>query len=121
MTKEGTKPMITRKRIYAVSVALLMSAGLAIGVAGAGGTPAPGGYGTSNCANGIYSGYCGTQESGTSLYIAVGSGGRVIGTANPQASNAEILLVCGCVCQCSQQRQVRGIRPEWDSVEPGDG
>jgi hypothetical protein len=83
--------MISRKRIYTVSVALAMSAGLAIGVAGAGGTsgPAPGGYGASNCANGIYAEYCGTQESGTSLYIALGSGGRLIGTENPQASNAE--------------------------------
>jgi hypothetical protein len=88
--------MISRKKISAVSVALVLSAGLGIGigVAGAGGTsgPAPGGYGASNCANGIYAGYCGTQESGTSLYIAVGWGSHgygVIGTANPQANNAE--------------------------------
>jgi hypothetical protein len=75
-----------------------MSAGLATGVAGAGGTggpppgggygPPPGGYGA-NCATGIYAQYCGTQESGTSLYIAVGWGNRLIGTGNPQASNAE--------------------------------
>ncbi len=86
--------MISRKRICVVGVALVMSAGLGIGVAGAGGTsgPAPGGYGASNCANGIYAGYCGTQESGASLYIAVGwgrHGYQVIGTKNPQASNAE--------------------------------
>ena len=85
--------MISSKRIYAVGVALVMSAGLVIGVvgaagiAGAGGTN--GGYGAYNCANGIYAGYCGTQESGTSLYIAVGWGNHLIGTVNPQASNAE--------------------------------
>jgi hypothetical protein len=82
--------MISRKKIYAVSVALVMCVGLAIEVAGAGATGGPpGGYGTFNCANGIYAEYCGTQESGTSLYIAVGWGGRLIGTENPQASNAE--------------------------------
>jgi hypothetical protein len=84
--------MISRKSIYAVSVALVMSGGLAIGVAGAGATsrPALAPVGASNnCANGIYAGYCGTQESGTSLYIAVGLGGHLIGTENPQASNAE--------------------------------
>ncbi len=83
--------MITRKRIYAVGVAFVMSAGLAIGVVSAGGTngPAGGGYGTSNCVNGIYAEYCGTQESATSLYIAVGWGNHLIGTAKPQANNAE--------------------------------
>ena len=90
--------MISRKKIYVVGVALVMSAGLATGVAGAGGTggpppgggygPPPGGYGA-NCATVIYAQYCGTQESGTSLYIAVGWGNRLIGTGNPQASNAE--------------------------------
>jgi hypothetical protein len=90
--------MISRKKIYVVGVALAMSAGLATGVAGAGGNggpppggygPPPGGYGAANCANGIYAEYCGTQESATSLYIAVGWGNHLIGTVNPQASNAE--------------------------------
>jgi hypothetical protein len=82
--------MISRKSIYAVSLAVVMSAGLAVGVAGiasAGGSP--GGYGTYNCANGIYSGYCGTQESATSLYIAIGWHNHVVGTENPQSWNAE--------------------------------
>jgi hypothetical protein len=91
MTKGEGNPMISRKRIYAVSVALVMSAGLAIGFASAGGAggPAPGGPGASSCANGIYSGYCGTQESATGLYIAVGWNNHLIGTTHPQASNAE--------------------------------
>lgn len=83
--------MISRKSIYAVSVSLVLSAGLAVGVAGvaaAGGSP--GGHEAYNCANGIYSGYCGTQESGTGLYIAVGWGSHhLIGTENPHASNGE--------------------------------
>lgn len=83
--------MISRKGIYAVSAALVLSAGLAVGVAGVAGAggPPPGGYGAYNCANGIYAGYCGTQESATSLYIAVGWGDHLVGTNNPQARNAE--------------------------------
>jgi hypothetical protein len=84
--------MVSRKSIYAVSVAFVLSAGLAVGVAGVAGAggPPPGGYGAYNCANGIYAEYCGTQESATSLYIAVGGwGDHLIGTENPHASNAE--------------------------------
>jgi hypothetical protein len=84
--------MISRRKIYAFAAVLAMSAGLAIGVASAGGTNGPtsgGSAGVSNCANGIYSQYCGTQESATGLFIAVGSNGRVIGTENPLPNNGE--------------------------------
>jgi hypothetical protein len=85
--------MVSRKKIYAAAAVLVMSAGLALGVAGAGGTngPTSGGGSVSNCANGIYSQYCGTQESATSLYIAVAPNGRVIGTENPQPNNGEFV------------------------------
>ena len=84
--------MISRKKIYAVSASLVLSAGLAVGIAGVAGAGGTDGHGTYNCANGIYAGYCGTQESGTGLYIAVGWGDdnpHLIGTENPHASNAE--------------------------------
>jgi hypothetical protein len=84
--------MISRKRIYAVSASLVLSAGLAVGIAGVAGAGGTDGHGAYNCANGIYAGYCGTQESGTGLYIAVGWGDdhpHLIGTENPHAWNAE--------------------------------
>jgi len=82
------------KKAYAVMAAAVVSVGLAVGISGAAvassRTPATfGGAGTSNCANGIYSEYCGTQESQTGLYIAVGWRGRIIGTSNPKPWNAE--------------------------------
>jgi len=82
------------RKIYALTAVAVTSAALAVGIAGAAnaGERVPfsaGGYGTGNCADGIYAGYCGTQVSGTDLYIAVGFGGQIIGTATPLAANAE--------------------------------
>jgi hypothetical protein len=83
------------KKIAAVAAAAAASTGLAVGVAGAASaSPAPGphpGPGSWNCAHGIYAGYCGTQKSGTGLYIAVGRRGQVIGTRHPQPGNAEFV------------------------------
>ena len=80
------------KKAAVFTAAAAVSAGLAVSLAGAAGatsrTPAQGG-GTHNCADGIYAGDCGTLESGTGLYIAVGAHGRVIGTTHPRPSNAE--------------------------------
>lgn len=80
------------KKVLALTVAALASAGLAVGTGGAASasfrTPVFGGS-TQNCANGIYAGYCGTQVSVTGLSIAVGFGGEIIGTKNPLAEDAE--------------------------------
>ncbi|HEY1920851.1 MAG TPA: hypothetical protein VGH27_35225 [Streptosporangiaceae bacterium] len=80
------------RKAAALTAAATVAAGLAVGIAGAAdassGAPAFGG-GTGNCAHGLYAGYCGTQESGTGLYIAADWQGRIIGTRTPQASNAE--------------------------------
>lgn len=77
----------------AVTAAAAVSAGLAVSLAGAAGasnrTPTFGGSGSSNCASGIYAGYCSTQESGTGLYVAAGWYGRIVGVKHPQASDAE--------------------------------
>ncbi len=81
------------KKIAAAAAAAAASAGLAVGVAGAASaSPAPSphpGPSSWNCAHGIYAGYCGTQKSGTGLYIAVGRHDQVIGTRHPQPANAE--------------------------------
>ncbi len=80
------------KKILALTVAALASAGLAVGTGGAASAsyraPVFGGS-TWNCANGIYAGYCGTQKSNSGLYIAVGFGGQIIGTSHPLAEDAE--------------------------------
>jgi hypothetical protein len=80
------------RKAAALSAAAAAAAGLAVGIAGAAdassGAPAFGG-GSGNCAHGIYAGYCGTQKSGTGLYIAADWHGRIIGTKQPQSSNAE--------------------------------
>ena len=80
------------KQVWAVTATVVASAGLAVGVAGAASAgslhPSFGGN-TYNCSNGIYAGYCGTQESATGLYLAVGWNNEVIGTRHPQAGNAE--------------------------------
>jgi hypothetical protein len=79
------------KKAAVFTAAAAISAGLAVSLAGAAGatsrTPTYGGSG--NCANGIYSGYCGTQQSGTGLYIAADSHGRIIGTRHRQSSDSE--------------------------------
>jgi hypothetical protein len=83
------------KKAAVVTAATVVSAGLAVGLAGSAGAtgrapaPAPAFGGSFNCAHGIYAGYCGTQRSGTNLYIAVGRHNAIIGTNRPQASNAE--------------------------------
>lgn len=81
------------KKILALTVAALASAGLAVGTSGAASASyrAPVNFGGStwNCANGIYAGYCGTQKSNSGLYIAAGFGGQIIGTSVPLAFNAE--------------------------------
>ncbi len=47
---------------------------------------------TYNCAHGIWAGYCGTQKSGTGLYIAINPwNGKVAGTKSPRADNAEFV------------------------------
>jgi hypothetical protein len=80
------------KKVWAVTATVLASAGLTAGVASA---ASPGsshphfGGSTYNCSNGIYAGYCGTQESDTGLYIAVDWNDQVIGTKHPRADNAE--------------------------------
>jgi hypothetical protein len=83
------------KKAYAIIAAVVVSGGLAVGISGSALAsshtpiyPVGGGAG-SNCANGIYAGYCGTQQSGTGLYIAVGWRGQIIGTYNEQPWNAE--------------------------------
>jgi hypothetical protein len=80
------------RKAAALSAAAAAAAGLAVGIAGAAdassGAPAFGG-GSGNCAHGIYAGYCGTQKSGSGLYIAADWRGRIIGTRQPQSSNAE--------------------------------
>jgi hypothetical protein len=80
------------RKAAALSAAAAAAAGLAVGIAGAAdassGAPAFGG-GSGNCAHGIYAGYCGTQESGSGLYIAADWQGRIIGTRQPHSSNAE--------------------------------
>ena len=80
------------RKATALTAAAAAAAGLAVGIAGAAdassGTPAFGG-GSGNCAHGIYAGYCGTQESGTGLYIAADWQGGIIGTRQPRSSNAE--------------------------------
>jgi hypothetical protein len=79
------------KKAAVVAAATVASAGLAVGLAGSAGAAgrAPAAPGSFNCAHGIYAGYCGTQKSGTGLYIAVGRHNAIIGTNRPQASNAE--------------------------------
>jgi hypothetical protein len=81
------------RKASVITAAVAVSAGLAFGISGvahaSSRTPAPGGGGSSNCLNGIYANYCGTQESGTDLYMAVGLGDRIIGVSNPQPGNAE--------------------------------
>ena len=79
------------KKAAVVAAATVASAGLAVGLAGSAGATgrAPASPGSFNCAHGIYAGYCGTQKSGTGLYIAVGRHNAIIGTDRPQASNAE--------------------------------
>jgi hypothetical protein len=83
------------KKAVVFTVTAAASAGLAVSLAGAANAssqaPARPGGGTSNCANGIYAGYCGTQESKTNLYMAVGRGGSIVGTRNPQSTNAEFI------------------------------
>jgi hypothetical protein len=82
--------MKVSKKATVFTVTAAVSAGLAVSLAGAASasshTPAPHGHGagSSNCANGIYAGYCGTQESATGLYVAIGRNDQVIGTRNPQ-------------------------------------
>ena len=88
------------RKIFSLTAIAAASATLAIGIAGAASASesmphSAGGYGTENCADGIYAGYCGTQVSGTDLYIAVGFGGQVIGTTNPRADNAEFFWFSG--------------------------
>jgi hypothetical protein len=85
-------------KIAAVAAAAAASAGLAVGIAGTAsaspnpGHPGPGpGPGSWNCAHGIYAGYCGTQKSGTGLYIAVGRHGQIVGTRHPQAMTGEFV------------------------------
>jgi hypothetical protein len=81
------------KKTCAIIGAVVLSGGVGVGISGAAfansHTPSYPGGGGGNCANGIYAGYCGTQESGTGLYIAIGWRGEVIGTSNPQPGNAE--------------------------------
>lgn len=81
------------KKAYAITAAVVISVGLGFGISGvadaSSNVPADLGFGTSNCANGIWSNYCGTQESATSLYIAVGFGNSIIGTTDPQSWSAE--------------------------------
>jgi hypothetical protein len=81
------------KKAYVITAAVAVSAGLAFGISGVAHastrTPSPGGGSASNCANGIYANYCGTQESGTGLYIAAGLGDSIVGVSNPQSWNAE--------------------------------
>jgi hypothetical protein len=84
------------RKIFSVTAIAVASAALAVGIAGAASASesmphSAGGYGTENCADGIYAGYCGTQVSGNDLYIAVGFGGQVIGTTSPRADNAEFI------------------------------
>lgn len=64
---------------------------MALTVSGAGAasasshTPSFGGSGGAgnNCSSsGVYANYCGTQKSGTGLYIAVGNGNQIIGTTH---------------------------------------
>jgi hypothetical protein len=91
---EKGKPVRFSKKVCSVSATVAASAALALGVAGAAGAsthgPSHGSGGTSNCAHGIYAGFCGTQKSNTGLYIAVtGRNDEVIGTTHPQADNAE--------------------------------
>ena len=80
------------KQVWAVTATVVASAGLTVGVVGAASAgsyhPSFGGS-TYTCSNGIYAGYCGTQESATGLYIAVGWNRQVIGTRHPQANDAE--------------------------------
>jgi hypothetical protein len=81
------------RKILALTAAAATSAALAVGMAGASGaavrTPQQPGGSTQNCRAGLYAGYCGTQKSGTGLYLAVGFGSQVIGTRSPRADNAE--------------------------------
>jgi hypothetical protein len=81
------------KKAAVVAAATVASAGLAVGLAGSAGATgrAPAAPGSFNCAHGIYANYCGTQKSGTGLYMAVGRHNAIIGTRGPQASNAEFL------------------------------
>ncbi len=61
------------------------------GSGGGGGWGGPGG-GVDNCSGaGIYTGYCGTQRSGTGLYITVSRNGQIIGAQNPQGGSDEFL------------------------------
>lgn len=81
------------KKTYAIIAAVVVSGGVAVGVSGSAlassHTPSyPVGEGY-NCANGIYAGYCGTQQSGTGLYIAVGWRDQIIGTYSERPGNAE--------------------------------
>lgn len=81
------------KKAYAITAAVVISAGLGFGISGvadaSSNTSADLGFGVGNCANGIWSGYCGTQESNTGLNIAVGLGNSIVGTTDPQSWNAE--------------------------------
>ncbi len=85
--------MRQRKKILAFTAATLTAGALAVGTGGAASASyrAPVNFGgnTWNCANGIYAGYCGTQESNTGLYLAVGFYGQIIGTSHPTAGDAE--------------------------------
>jgi len=81
------------KKAYAITAAVVISAGLGFGISGvadaSSNTSAAFAFGSGNCANGIWSNYCGTQESNTGLYIAIGLGNRIVGTTDPQPWNAE--------------------------------
>lgn len=82
------------RMIVSLAAVAVTSAALAVGIAGVANASesmlhSPGGSSTENCADGIYAGYCGTQVSGTDLYIAVGFGNQIIGTTSPRANNAE--------------------------------
>lgn len=79
------------KKAAVFTAATAISAGLAVSLAGVAGATSrtPTYSGSGNCANGIYSGYCGTQQSGTGLYIAAGARGSIVGTRHRQSSDSE--------------------------------
>lgn len=84
------------KKFCSVAATVLAAGALTVGISGAASAvsqrPSHGGGGTYNCAHGIWAGYCGTQKSGTGLYIAISPwDSRVVGTRYPQADDAEFV------------------------------
>ena len=101
------------KKVAVVTAATVASAGLAVGLAGTAGASSrtPAAPSSSNCAHGIYAGYCGTQKSGTGLSMAVGRHNIIVGTRHPQPSNAEFFWFADASSQAANNDKYAEFAP----------